>query len=86
MVNITKFNNDYLRISGDVDTFPFKNSQMVVPKNSIYFIIDESNTVSFKCIYGSYTLMTVNINNLQLNSENVSKENLIEKFGILINN
>ena len=85
MVNITKL-NDYLIINGDVDTFPFKNSKIYIPKSSIYFIIDESNAVLFKCVYGNYTLLTVNVNNLQLNGENISKENLIEKFDALVNN
>lgn len=84
MVNITKQGNT-LCINSDDNSFPFKNSKISLPINSLYFIIDDSNVVSFKSVYSNYTVLTVNINNLQLNNESVSKDDLIEKFDTLSN-
>lgn len=85
MVNINK-QGGTICINSDEKTFPFKNSKISLPLNSLYFIIDDSNVVSFKSIYSNYTILTVNINNLQINNEEITKENLIEKFDSLSNN
>lgn len=84
MVNINK-QGSTICINSDENTFPFKNSKISLPLNSLYFIIDDSNVVSFKSIYSNYTILTVNINNLQINNEEITKENLIEKFDSLSN-
>ena len=84
MVNIIKESSSFV-IQGDVNSFPFKDGKISLPLNSLYFVIDESNVISFKQVNDNNTLLSVNINNLQINGEEVTKENLIEKFDAVAN-
>ena len=84
MVNIIKESSSFV-IQGDVNSYPFKDGKISLPLNSLYFVIDESNVISFKQVNDNNTLLSVNINNLQINGEEVTKENLIEKFDAVAN-
>lgn len=84
MVNIIKESSSFV-IQGDVNSYPFKDGKISLPLNSLYFVIDESNVISFKQVNDNNTLLSVNINNLQINGEQVTKENLIEKFDAVAN-
>lgn len=84
MVNIIKESSSFV-IQGDVNSYPFLNGKISLPLNSLYFVIDESNVISFKQTRDNNTLLSVNINNLQINGEEVTKENLIEKFDAVAN-
>lgn len=84
MVNISKESSSFI-IQGDVNSYPFKDGKISLPLNSLYFVIDESNVISFKQVNDNNTLLSVNINNLQINGEQVTKENLIEKFDAVAN-
>ena len=84
MVNIIKESSSFV-IQGDINSYPFKDGKISLPLNSLYFVIDESNVISFKQVNDNNTLLSVNINNLQINGEEVTKENLIEKFDAVAN-
>lgn len=84
MVNIIKESSSFV-IKGDINSYPFLNGKISLPLNSLYFVIDESNVISFKQTRDNNTLLSVNINNLQINGEQVTKENLIEKFDAVAN-
>ena len=84
MTNIIKQGSSLI-IQGDVNSYPFKDGKISLPLNSLYFVIDESNVISFKQTRDNNTLLSVNINNLQINGEEVTKENLIEKFDAVAN-
>ena len=84
MTNIIK-QGSTLVIQGDAKSYPFKDGKISLPLNSLYFVIDESNVVSFKQVNDNNTLLSVNINDLQINGEQATKENLIEKFDAVAN-
>ena len=84
MTNIIKESSSFV-IQGDINSYPFKDGKISLPLNSLYFVIDESNVVSFKQVNDNNTLLSVNINDLQINGEPATKENLIEKFDAVAN-
>ena len=84
MVNIIKESSSFV-IQGDINSYPFKDGKISLPLNSLFFVIDESNVISFKQTRDNNTLLMVNINNLQINGKSVTKENLIEKFDAVAN-
>lgn len=84
MTNLIKQGSS-LYIEGDAKSYPFKNGKISLPLNSLYFVIDESNTVSFKQVNDNNTFLSIKLSDLQINGEAVTKEDLIEKFDAVAN-
>lgn len=84
MINILKQGSSLL-ITSDNNQFPWKDGKMSVPLNSIAYIIDESDYVTFRSVANNDILFTSLIGELKINDESVSKDNLITMFDSVAN-
>lgn len=84
MINILKQGSSLL-ITSDNNQFPWKDGKMSVPLNSIAYIIDESDYVTFRSVANNDILFTSLIGELKINNESVSKGNLITMFDSVAN-
>ena len=84
MINISR-SNKALLITSDNNQFPWKDGKMSVPLNSIAYIIDESDYVTFRSVANNDILFTSLIGELKINDESVSKDDLITMFDSVAN-
>lgn len=84
MINILKQGSSLL-ITSDNNQFPWKDGKMSVPLNSIAYIIDESDYVTFRSVANNDILFTSLIGELKINDESVSKDDLITMFDSVAN-
>ena len=84
MINIKK-NGSSILITSDNNQFPWKDGKMSVPFNSIAYIIDESDYVTFRSVANNDILFTSLIGELKINDESVSKDDLITMFDSVAN-
>lgn len=84
MINILKQGSSLL-ITSDNNQFPWRDGKMSVPLNSIAYIIDESDYVTFRSVANNDILFTSLIGELKINNESVSKDNLITMFDSVAN-
>lgn len=84
MINISR-SNKALLITSDNNQFPWKDGKMSVPLNSIVYIIDESDYVTFRSVANNDILFTSLIGELKINDESVSKDDLITMFDSVAN-
>lgn len=84
MINILKQGSSLL-ITSDNNQFPWRDGKMSVPLNSIAYIIDESDYVTFRSVANNDILFTSLIGELKINDESVSKDDLITMFDSVAN-
>ena len=84
MINIKK-NGSSILITSDNNQFPWKDGKMSVPFNSIAYIIDESDYVTFRSVANNDILFTSLISELKINDTSVSKDDLIMMFDNVAN-
>lgn len=84
MLNITKNGNSLLILGEDHVYFP-KNGELSVPLNSIIVETDESDIVTFRSAATNDVLFSGKINQITIEGEAVTKDNVIEKFGAISN-
>lgn len=82
MINIQKTGNAIVVDFTDNDKY-LNNGTIEVAPNELMIVIDESNMATFKKMSNGDTLFGQLIDQIQIQGENVTKDNIIEKFGII---
>lgn len=82
MINIQKTGNAIVVDFTDNDKY-LNNGTIEVAPNELMVVIDESNMATFKKMSNGDTLFGQLIDQIQIQGENVTKDNIIEKFGII---
>lgn len=82
MINIQKTGNAIVIDFTDNDKY-LNNGTIEVAPNELMIVIDESNMATFKKMSNGDTLFGQLIDQIQIQGENVTKDNIIEKFGII---
>ena len=85
MINLSKSSSSLVVTSDDKNVFPFKDGTLSLPMNSLYFVLDESNYVSFKQATDNNQLFGASINDLTINGTPATKENIIALFDSVAN-
>lgn len=82
MINIQRTGNAIVVDFTDNDKY-LNNGTIEVAPNELMVVIDESNMATFKKMSNGDTLFGQLIDQIQIQGENVTKDNIIEKFGII---
>lgn len=82
MIEINKQGNAIVIDFTDNDKY-LNNGTIEVAPNELMIVIDESNMATFKKMSNGDTLFGQLIDQIQIQGENVTKDNIIEKFGII---
>lgn len=82
MINIQKTGNAIVIDFTDNDKY-LNNGTIEVAPNELMIVIDESNMATFKKMSNGDTLFGQLIDQIQIQGENVTKDNIIEKFGTI---
>ena len=82
MINIQKIGNAIVIDFTDNDKYLHDGTIEVAP-NELMIVIDESNMATFKKMSNGDTLFGQLINQIQIQGEAVTKENIIDKFGAI---
>lgn len=82
MINIQRTGNAIVIDFTDNDKY-LNNGTIEVAPNELMIVIDESNMATFKKMSNGDTLFGQLIDQIQIQGENVTKDNIIEKFGII---
>lgn len=82
MINIQKTGNAIVIDFTDNDKY-LNNGTIEVAPNELMVVIDESNMATFKKMSNGDTLFGQLIDQIQIQGENVTKDNIIEKFGAI---
>lgn len=60
--------------------FPFGKNLSSIPKNSVYYIIDESDFITFRSVSNEEVLFTVHIPYCYFGETQATKDNIVELF------
>lgn len=82
MINIQKTGNAIVVDFTDNDKY-LNNGTIEVAPNELMVVIDDSNMATFKKMSNGDTLFGQLIDQIQIQGENVTKDNIIEKFGTI---
>lgn len=82
MINIQKIGNAIVIDFTDNDKY-LHNGTIEVAPNELMVVIDESDMATFKKISNGDTLFGQLINQIQIQGEAVTKDNIIDKFGMI---
>lgn len=82
MISINKSGNAIVIEFTDNDKYLFDGTIEVAP-NELMVVIDESNMATFKRISNGDVLFSQIIDNIQISGTSVTKDNIIEQFGII---
>ena len=82
MINIQKTGNAIVVDFTDNDKY-LNNGTIEVAPNELMVVIDESNMATFKKMSNGDTLFGQLIDQIKIQGENVTKDNIIEKFGTI---
>lgn len=82
MINIQKTGNAIVVDFTDNDKY-LNNGTIEVAPNELMVVIDESNMATFKKMSNGDTLFGQLIDQIQIQGEAVTKENIIDKFGTI---
>lgn len=82
MINIQKIENAIVIDFTDNDKY-LHNGTIEVAPNELMVVIDESDMATFKKMSNGDTLFGQLINQIQIQGEAVTKDNIIDKFGII---
>lgn len=84
MIKISKQNNSLI-VEGIDNVFYPNNGDNSYPLNSLIVVIDDSNMATFRSVATNDVLFSGLINNITINGEVVTKDNIIEKFDTVSN-
>lgn len=84
MLKISKQNNALIVI-GENNDFYVNNGQNSYPLNSLIVVIDDSDMATFRSVATNDVLFSGLINNITINGEAVTKDNIIAKFDAVSN-
>lgn len=82
MINIQKTGNAIVVDFTDNDKY-LNNGTIEVAPNELMIVIDDSNMATFKKMSNGDTLFGQLINQIKIQGESVTKDNIIEKFGTI---
>ena len=82
MINIQKTGNAIVVDFTDNDKY-LNNGTIEVAPNELMVVIDDSNMATFKKMSNGDTLFGQLINQIKIQGESVTKDNIIEKFGTI---
>lgn len=85
MINLSKSSSSLIVTSDDKNTFPFKDGTLSLPMNSLYFVLDESEYVSFKQATDNNQLFGASLKNITINGTQATRENIISLFDSVAN-
>lgn len=84
MIKISKQNNSLI-VEGIDNVFYPNNGDNSYPLNSLIVVIDDSNMATFRSVATNDVLFSGLINNITINGEAVTKDNIIQKFDAVSN-
>ena len=84
MIKISKQNNSLI-VEGIDNVFYINNGDNSYPLNSLIVVTDKSDMATFRSVATNDVLFSGLINNITINGEAVTKDNIIEKFDAVSN-
>lgn len=84
MIKISKQNNSLI-VEGIDNAFYINNGDNSYPLNSLIVVIDDSDMATFRSVATNDVLFSGLINNITINGEAVTKDNIIAKFDAVSN-
>ena len=84
MIKISKQNNSLI-VEGIDNVFYHNNGDNSYPLNSLIVVTDNSDMATFRSVATNDVLFSGLINNITINGESVTKDNIIEKFDTVSN-
>lgn len=84
MIKISKQNNSLI-VEGIDNVFYINNGQNSYPLNSLIVVTDNSDMATFRSVATNDVLFSGLINNITINGEAVTKDNIIQKFDAVSN-
>lgn len=84
MIKISKQNNSLI-VEGIDNVFYPNNGNNSYPLNSLIVVIDDSNMATFRSVATNDVLFSGLIENITINGEAVTKDNIIQKFDAVSN-
>ena len=85
MFNIFRQGSSLIITSNDNSQYPWKDGQMSIPLNSVNYIIDESEYITFRSSANNDILFTALINEIRINDNSVDKDSIISMFDNVAN-
>lgn len=86
MVNINKSGDSLLITSYNNSQFPWSEGELSVPLNSVYFILEkDTDYLVFRSIYNDEKLFTALINEIQINGQQATRDNIVQLFDSVAN-
>lgn len=86
MVNINKSGDSLLITSYNNSQFPWTNGELSVPLNSVYFILEnDTDFLVFRSIYNDEKLFTALIDEIQINGQQATRDNIVQLFDSVAN-
>ena len=80
MIYIVKMNSNLVVTSEDKYAFPYGEGQVTYPINSLAYVIDESNIVTFRSAYNNDVLFTGHLGKIMIEGTIVDRSNFSELF------
>ena len=84
MIKISKQNNSLI-VEGIDNVFYINNGDNSYPLNSLIVVTDNSDMATFRSVATNDVLFSGLINNITINGEAVTKDNIIQKFDAVSN-
>lgn len=86
MININKSGDSLLITSYNNSQFPWSEGELSVPLNSVYFILEnDTDFLVFRSIYNDEKLFTALINEIQINGQQATRDNIVQLFDSVAN-
>ena len=86
MVNINKSGDSLLITSYNNSQFPWSEGELSVPLNSVYFILEkDTDFLVFRSIYNDEKLFTALIDEIQINGQQATRDNIVQLFDSVAN-
>lgn len=86
MININKSGDSLLITSYNNSQFPWSEGELSVPLNSVYFILEnDTDFLVFRSIYNDEKLFTALIDEIQINGQQATRDNIVQLFDSVAN-
>lgn len=86
MININKSGDSLLITSYNNSQFPWSDGELSVPLNSVYFILEnDTDFLVFRSIHTDEKLFTALIDEIQINGQQATRDNIVQLFDSVAN-
>lgn len=78
MVNISKIGNAVIVKSDNKRAFPYNDGELSLPVNTIAYIVDESDYITFRSVANNDIVFTATLGELQVDNVNVTRDDVVD--------